>query len=54
MTVYVDDIVLTRDENVELASLKEKLYNTFQINDLRPLKSFLGMEFDMSKKQVVI
>jgi len=43
LIVYVDDIILTDDDNVELERLKKKLDNDFEINDLGALKYFIGM-----------
>lgn len=43
LIVYVDDIILTGDDNVELERLKKKLDNDFEINDLGALKYFIGM-----------
>ena len=41
LIVYVDDIILTSDDVVELERLKRKLANDFKIKDLGMLKYFL-------------
>ena len=52
LIVYVDDIILTKDDVVELDRLKKALACEFEIKDLGPLKYFLGMEFARSKKGI--
>ena len=54
LIVYVDDIILTGNDETELAVLKKKLAKEFQIKDLRILKYFLGMEFARSKEGIFI
>ena len=54
LIVYVDDIILTGDDVVELDRLKKALAREFEIKDLGPLKYFLGMEFVRSKKGIFI
>lgn len=54
LIVYVDDIILTRDDIFELDKLKEVLAHEFEIKELHPLKYFMGMEFTTSKKSVFI
>ena len=54
LIVYVDDIVMTRDDIVELESLKNFLSNQFEVKDLGQLKYFLGMEVARSSKGIVI
>ena len=48
--MYVDDIILTGDDEAKLATLMKKLTNSFQMKDLGTLKYFLGMEFARSRK----
>ena len=54
LIVYVDDIILIGDDNPKLERLKKALTREFEIRDLGPLKYFLGMEFDRSKKGIFI
>jgi len=54
LIVYVDDIVITRNDIVEISQLKEHLCRHFQTKDLGSLKYFLGIEVAQSKDGVVI
>ncbi|MCI21429.1 copia-type polyprotein [Trifolium medium] len=42
--VYVDDIVLTGDDTVEMARVNERLAVDFAIKDLGSVRYFLDME----------
>ena len=52
--MYVDDIILTRDDVREMNRLKTSISSTFEIKDIGPLKYFLGMEVARSKKGIVV
>ncbi|CAJ2672360.1 unnamed protein product [Trifolium pratense] len=54
LIVYVDDIVLTGDDIVEMARVKEKLALDFEIKDLGSMRYFLGMEVARSKDGIVV
>ena len=57
MIVYVDDIddiIITGNDEGELACLKRKLATEFEIKDLGQLKYFLGMEVAQSRKRMVV
>ena len=54
LIVYVDDITLTGDYEDEIIKLRELLATEFEINDLGPLRYFLGMEVARSNKGIVI
>ena len=53
LLVYVDDIILTSNDEIEMERLKRNLAD-FEINDLGPLKYFLGMEVARSNKGIVV
>lgn len=44
LEMYVDDILVTRNNPDEVANLKASLHSTFKMNDLGSLNYFLGIE----------
>ena len=50
--VYVDDIVLTGNDDVGITKLKAHLHQQFQTKDLGFLKYFLGIEVARSKQRI--
>lgn len=44
LAMYVDDIIITGDDEREMAQLKEKLGKEFEVKDLSLLQYFLGIE----------
>lgn len=54
LIVYVDDIILTGDDLIEMERLKKSLASSFEIKDLGTLRYFLGMEVARSKKGIVV
>jgi Reverse transcriptase (RNA-dependent DNA polymerase) len=50
LVVYVDDIVLTGNDPVEMKRLKTSLAKEFEMKDLDELHYFLGIEVARSKK----
>ena len=50
----MDDLVLTGDDVQSIRELKVNLGKVFDIKDLGPLKSFLGIEVARSKKGIYI
>ncbi|KAE8716080.1 Detected protein of unknown function [Hibiscus syriacus] len=54
LIVYVDDIILTGDDEEEICNLKKLLNKEFETKDLGKLRYFLGMEVTKSKEGLVI
>ncbi|XP_022864187.1 uncharacterized protein LOC111384166 [Olea europaea var. sylvestris] len=54
LIVYVDDIILTGDNILELERLKKNLPTEFEIKDLGQMRYFLGMELARSKKGISV
>ena len=52
LIVYVDDIILTGDNEVEIERLKGVLNTEFEVKDLGQMRYFLGMEVARSKKGI--
>ncbi|XP_050918342.1 uncharacterized mitochondrial protein AtMg00810-like [Lathyrus oleraceus] len=52
--LYVDDILLTRSCEHEIAKLKKVLMNEFEITNLRNMTYFLGMKFIYSEKGITL
>jgi hypothetical protein len=54
LIVYVDDIILTGDNTVEIERLKGGLAAEFEVKDLGQIRYFLGMEVARSKKGISV
>ncbi|KAA0036967.1 putative mitochondrial protein [Cucumis melo var. makuwa] len=54
LIVYVDDIVLTGDDQTKISQLKQRMGDEFEIKDLGNLKYFLGMEVARSKEGISV
>jgi len=52
--VYVDDIVLTDNDNHGISQLKQHLYHHFQTKDLGKLRYLLGIEVAETNDGIVI
>ncbi|KAJ9673153.1 hypothetical protein PVL29_026432 [Vitis rotundifolia] len=50
LVVYVDDIVITRNDHAGISDLKAFMHSKFHTKDLGELKYFLGIEVSRSKK----
>ncbi|KAG6512389.1 hypothetical protein ZIOFF_030500 [Zingiber officinale] len=48
--IYVDDLIITGNNNDSIAQLKMQLQQKFPIKDLGSLKYFLGIEMETSRK----
>jgi hypothetical protein len=54
LVVYVDDIILTGDDEEEIKPLKKKLSKEFEVKDLGQLRYFLGIKIARSPKGIVL
>ena len=54
LIVYVDDIIITGNDDEEISRLKIKLGTEFELKDLGEMKYFLGMEVARSSKGLSI
>ena len=52
--MYVDDIIITENDEKEKNTLKQCLTKEFEIKDLGKLKNFLGIEAARSKQGIFI
>jgi IS30 family transposase len=52
--VYVDDIVITGDDDEQVNQLKKLLAKEFEVKDLGQLKYFLGMEIARTKNGISV
>ena len=52
LAVYVDDIIITGDDQEEIKRLKECLSKEFEVKDLGNLKYFLGIEVARTEKGI--
>ncbi|XP_044455587.1 uncharacterized mitochondrial protein AtMg00810-like [Triticum aestivum] len=54
LAVYVDDIIITGDNEEEIGRLKKCLGKAFEVKDLGQLKYFLGIEVARSKRGIAL
>jgi len=54
LAVYVDDIIITGDDEKEIILLKENLSKEFEVKDLGQLRYFLGIEIARNPKGLVL
>lgn len=54
LAIYVDDITIAGDDEIEIISLKENLSKQFEVKDLGQLMYFLGIEIARSQKGIVL
>jgi Reverse transcriptase (RNA-dependent DNA polymerase) len=54
LAVYVDDMIITGDDEDEIARLKVRLRKEFEMKDLGHLKYFLGIEVTRGSKEIIL
>jgi hypothetical protein len=54
LAVYVDDIIITGDDEAEILRLKKCLSRVFEVKDLGQLRYFLGIEIARSARGIVL
>jgi transposase InsO family protein len=54
LVVYVDDMIITGDDCLEISRLKQNLSKEFEVKDLGQLKYFLGIEIARSPRGIVL
>jgi hypothetical protein len=54
LIVYVDDIVITGDDDMGIENLKKQLTREFEVKDLGQLRYFLGIEVSGSPKGIYL
>ena len=54
LVVYVDDIVITGNDQDGITDLKQHLFKHFRTKDLGRLKYFIGIEVAQSRSGIVI
>ncbi len=52
IVIYVDDLIITRDNDVDIFNLKKLLKQKFEIKDLGELRYFLNIEVIESPKGI--
>ena len=54
LIIYVDDMIITGDDNEEIIELQEHLAKEFEMKNLGGLKYFLGIEVARSKHGIFL
>lgn len=54
LAVYVDDIIITGDDEEEITRLKKNLSQALEVKDLGNLRYFLGIEVARSKEGIAL
>jgi hypothetical protein len=54
LAIFVDDIIITGDDALEVVRLKENLRREFEIKDLGQLRYFLGIQVVRSPRGIVL
>ena len=54
LIVYVDGMILTGNDHVEIEALRKILAKEFEVKDLGALRYFLGMEIARNKNEISV
>lgn len=54
LLLYVDDMIITGDDQATIASLQHHLQQQFEMKDLGPLRYFLGLEIARSPRGILV
>ncbi|CAN0862290.1 Retrovirus-related Pol polyprotein from transposon TNT 1-94 [Linum grandiflorum] len=54
LLLYVDDMILTGDDNEDILAVKQVLRDSFKLKDLSPLSYFLGLEVQRSSRGIFV
>lgn len=54
LMIYVDDMVVTSNDNEEMQTLLKHIVSEFEMNKLRELQYFLGIAVARSKHNIVL
>ena len=54
MSFYVDDLLITRSNELQIEEFKQEMMHVFEMTDLGLMTYFLGMEVKQSKNEVFI
>jgi Reverse transcriptase (RNA-dependent DNA polymerase) len=54
LVVYVNDMIITGDNEEEITQLKARLENEFEVKDLRQFIYFFGIEIDRGAEGIVL
>ncbi|XP_078165548.1 uncharacterized protein LOC144560258 [Carex rostrata] len=54
LIIYVDDMIITGDDKIEIQNLEDKLSKEFEMKNLGGLKYFLGIEVSRNKEGIYL
>jgi Reverse transcriptase (RNA-dependent DNA polymerase) len=54
LVIYVDDMIISENDEGEIALLKKKLGKEFEVKDLGQLRYFLGIEIARGAEGIVL
>jgi hypothetical protein len=54
LIIYIDDMIITRDDTKEISRLQEQLSAEFEMKNLGGLKYFMGIEVARSRRGIFL